>query len=154
MTLDGVYQLTFRIYHQEAEGTPEWTETHNDVNINGGVFNVTLGFSTPLPDELFESDCWLSVEIGTDGEMAPRQMLAVTLYSIRSGTAESVVENGINAGMISEGAGINPRGHRGEQRRLSFDQRNPHQLCPAPNGANDNLKRSPLFRHFLMQSGY
>lgn len=84
--LNGDYKLTFRIYNSASDGAPKWTEVHEGVAITNGIFQLILGSVTPL--ELpFNEDYWLSIEVGSDGEMSPRSRLASVGYAYRADAA-------------------------------------------------------------------
>jgi hypothetical protein len=51
--LNGTYDITFSIYQFEFDVTPLWSETHNDVAVANGLFNVLLGSVNLFPDSLF-----------------------------------------------------------------------------------------------------
>ena len=72
--LTGAYQMTFRIYDSETGGTLVWTETQS-VQVQNGIYNVLLGTITSL-NLSADGNYWLSLEVGADGEMAPRYRLA------------------------------------------------------------------------------
>ncbi|MCX6879882.1 MAG: tail fiber protein [Verrucomicrobia bacterium] len=84
--LDGSYKLTFRIYNQETGGGVLWQEVHNSTPVTKGIFAVPLGVATPL-NLPFDTAYWVSIEVGTDGEMSPRQRLTSAPYAIRAGQA-------------------------------------------------------------------
>ncbi|MCX6879881.1 MAG: tail fiber protein [Verrucomicrobia bacterium] len=84
--LDGNHKLTFRIYNQETGGGVLWQEVHNATPVTKGIFAVPLGASTPL-NLPFDTAYWVSIEVGTDGEMSPRQRLTSAPYAIRAGQA-------------------------------------------------------------------
>src|SRR3990172_97476 len=52
--LNGFFDMTFRFFDVETEGTALWSETQDSVRVNKGVFNVFLGASTPFPAPLFQ----------------------------------------------------------------------------------------------------
>jgi len=84
--LNEQYSLTFRLYDAETGGTKLWEETHPGVHVTKGVFVVPLGAITPL-DLQFDTAYWVSLEVGTDGEMKPRERLTAGPYAIRADTA-------------------------------------------------------------------
>ncbi len=94
--LNGSFDMVFRIYSSDTTPTPLWTETHNAVSIDQGVFNVFIGSFTSL-DGLFTAgqDRWLEVQIDTDPPMTPRYRIVSGAYSIHSDTADSVPWSGI-----------------------------------------------------------
>jgi PKD repeat protein len=75
--------LTFRIYNQETDGTPLWSETQEDVAVKNGVLDVLLGSAKEigLP---FDEQYYLSVEVNEDGEMSPRFVMTMVPYAFRS----------------------------------------------------------------------
>lgn len=70
--------MTFRFYEAPAGGTPLWSETHNNVPVNEGLFSVLLGGTSSIPPQLFAEnvDLWLGITVGTDEEMIPRDKIA------------------------------------------------------------------------------
>ena len=85
--LNGAYDITFRIYDHATAGELKWSEIHQDVSIENGIFQVLLGSVTPL-DLAFDEDYWIAIEIGTDGEMTPRTRLASVGYAYTAENAE------------------------------------------------------------------
>jgi hypothetical protein len=83
--LDGTYDITFRIYDSVSAPTALWTETHSDVTVREGYFNVLLGYSTPLPDDLFVApDRYIGVTVAPHDEMTPRQRFASVPYAFHA----------------------------------------------------------------------
>jgi len=81
--LDGLYQMTFRIYAQSSGGSAIWTEQRNGdnrVQIDDGLFSIQLGDVRQLSqDVIIASDAlYLGITIGTGSEMIPRLSLQVT----------------------------------------------------------------------------
>ena len=64
--LNGTFDLTFLISPDTLPGTDSsWSETHPDVQVTEGLFNVILGGIEPIDDRLFEysDERWLSVAV-------------------------------------------------------------------------------------------
>lgn len=83
--LNGSYKITFRIYDVESGGSPIWSERHDAVGIENGVFSMLLGGISPL-DISFDKPYWISIEINTTdgtGEM-PRQRITSVGYAYRA----------------------------------------------------------------------
>jgi len=89
--LDGVaVDLTFRFYDDEEVGKLLLTEQQMGIQITEGTFNVLIGSGTVTPGtentlpDVFENHnmIWLSTEVGSDGEMTPRQLIAPAGYAI------------------------------------------------------------------------
>lgn len=82
--------MTFRLYDSSTGGPALWEETHNEVAVIDGIFNVELGAvraleSTELPAG---EDRWLSVQIDNDDEMTPRQSLVSVPYALHASFAD------------------------------------------------------------------
>ncbi len=73
--LEGPYTLAFRLYDATTGGTKEWEEVQPNVPLQGGHFSVLLGQVTPLDGMNWSQPCWLSVQVGIDPELAPRQRI-------------------------------------------------------------------------------
>lgn len=89
VSLYGSYDLKFCIYDAAAGGNLLWAETQTAVSVSDGIFSVLLGNITAL-DLPFDKDYWLSTEVGTSGEMFPRQRITSVGYAIRAETAEKL----------------------------------------------------------------
>jgi len=79
--LDGTYDLEFRLYDDEIVGAVEWgPETHVDVPIASGIFQVALGtFVTLYPNDFDEA---LFLAVAVDGTVVtPRQPLRSVPYA-------------------------------------------------------------------------
>lgn len=99
--LNGSYNITFRLYESETGGSPIWTEPQTNVAVNNGIFTALLGKVTPL-DLPFSDAYWLSLAVGGDNEMAPRQQLTTVGYAIHAETAENFLSG--SAGLVPKGA--------------------------------------------------
>jgi hypothetical protein len=87
--VNGSVSITFRIYDTATAGSLQWTEAQT-VAVTNGIYAVYLADTTPFPAGLFDSQVWLSVQVGTDLEMTPRYRLAASPYSIRAVTATNL----------------------------------------------------------------
>ncbi len=83
-TVDGTHDITFNLYDSETElSSPLWTETHRDVPLTDGYFNVFLGSVNPFGSEVdFSGQYWLGVSIDGNPEMAPRFRLSASPYAL------------------------------------------------------------------------
>ncbi len=87
--LDTIIDITFRIYSSQTGGTELWSETHSNVQVTRGIFNVLLGSVNPIPRTIFDgSTRYLQVEIGTE-VLSPRKPLVSVPYSFRSWYADT-----------------------------------------------------------------
>jgi len=92
---DGTYSMTLKLYNVPSGGTPFWEETHPNVEVTDGLFNVLLGEYVSLPldeGEPYPIDpTYLGVMVGSDPEMTPRQQMVSVPYAFRAGIAEQCV---------------------------------------------------------------
>ncbi len=78
--VDAIYDMVARLYDAEAGGTAEWgPETHNDVPVVAGLFNLVLGSTVVLNPDVFDEALFL--ELTVDGTVLPRQPLRTTAYA-------------------------------------------------------------------------
>jgi hypothetical protein len=79
--LDGEYDLAFRLYDADTGGDMEWgTETHNNVQVTNGLFQVVLGSTVALTPGVFDEALFLAV--GVEGEwLDTRQPLRTVPYA-------------------------------------------------------------------------
>jgi len=90
--LTGAYDITFRIYDAAVSGNLKWSEAHTGVVVNKGYFSLMLGSLTAL-DLLFDTPYWLTIQVGGDPEMTPRQRIGSVGYAYHA-------ENGVPQGAI------------------------------------------------------
>src|SRR3989304_808132 len=93
--------VEFKIYAVPAGGTAYWSETQSVTTNAGGVFNVLLGFSNPIPDSAFKDTLrWLGIKVGTDAEMSPRQQIVSNAYGYRVATGDGATGGTITGDVI------------------------------------------------------
>lgn len=84
---DGSYTFAFTLYATESDGDPLWSEVQQDVPVQSGMFQATLGSVQALsPAVLNNSPLWLAVAVRGPSEadftvLAPRQRLSAALLS-------------------------------------------------------------------------
>lgn len=97
--------MVFRIYNVASGGTPLWEEQWtgaNNVQVNDGLFNVMLGSLTSLPAGLTNnSNLFLGITIGTDGEMSPRVQLGSVPFAMQ---AVNIPDNSVTSAKIQNGS--------------------------------------------------
>lgn len=96
--LDGDYFMVFSIYDLSTGGAALWWEEQT-VSVTNGIYNVRIGQNptvNPFPDDLFDGNRWLGVTVETDAEMAPRQLLTSTPFSMRAAVADMVANDAVN----------------------------------------------------------
>jgi frataxin-like iron-binding protein CyaY len=117
--VNGYRNFKFHIYNQLEGGASQWgAETHNNVLVSNGIFNVILRETTSLtPTHLYSDDTlYLGIEVGSggswDGQMSPRQQLTSVAYSIWAKSVENVTAStadpdntfvGVDAGLVTTG---------------------------------------------------
>jgi len=97
IALNGLYDMTFRLYSGSCEGTLLWTEIHNgasQVQITNGLFNVLLGDITAFPEvsTTFNQPLWLQITVGAT-VMSPCEAfnpVPYAMYAISSPGSGSV----------------------------------------------------------------
>jgi hypothetical protein len=91
--VDGAREMTFRIYNHPTEEGALWAEAHTESNavpVQNGLFNVTLGSLTPIPDSVWIEDAlYLGIQIGSDPEMSPREAIHLLPPRIESGSLDA-----------------------------------------------------------------
>ncbi len=89
--IEGRINITFRLYTTPTGGAPIWLEAHTNTNavpVSNGVFNVLLGSLTPIPATAWaNSALYLGVQVGTDVEMTPREMVSMVAYALQASRA-------------------------------------------------------------------
>jgi hypothetical protein len=86
--LQGPYTLTFRLYDADTAGALVWQEVQANVPINKGHFSVLLGSVTSLNVD-WNLTLWLSVQVGSDPELLPRQRITSVPLAIRAEVADT-----------------------------------------------------------------
>jgi len=81
--LHGTFDITFEIYDDSTNGTLLWSEDHDSVLVDSGVFNVLLGSIAEIPEVTFNSaNRWLEVTINTPpGQVFPRTRITSVAYA-------------------------------------------------------------------------
>ncbi|MCD4813758.1 hypothetical protein K8S19_08720 [bacterium] len=95
--VDGQYAVTFRLYAAESGGTMVWEEAQ-PVATQNGYFNTVLGNSTALTPSIFNQSLWVSVQVGTNVELSPRQKLGTSAYAM------TVADGAITTNKVSDSA--------------------------------------------------
>jgi hypothetical protein len=107
-TLNGLYNIIFRIYDAEAAGNLLWQGTYSGTQINKGIFNILLGDVSDagfnFSNLAFDKPYWLEIKVGTDAPMTPRQRIASVGYAVRAENAEKIQakDTDMNPGYLSD----------------------------------------------------
>ena len=98
--VNGLVDLDFALFDTEAGGNALWTESHLDVDVIDGVYDVALGSTTAI-DASVLSGSKVYLEIDVEGEtLTPRQRLLAVPYAIRAENADNV--NGLSGVFVTE----------------------------------------------------
>ena len=94
-SISGIYDMTFRLY-SDIDGTNQrWIETHegeNEVIVDSGLFDVTLGRLNPIPATVWnEPELYLGIQIGEDDEMRPLEEINLLPPQIATGSLDASV---------------------------------------------------------------
>jgi hypothetical protein len=112
--LDGTYDMAFSLYDAATGGTREWgPETHNNVQVNDGLFSVGLGETVTLYPNDFDEALFLAVDVnGT--VLSTRQPVRSVAYAfgLVPGAEVDGDPNSGNYGLYvrNSGAGSTDRG--------------------------------------------
>ena len=118
--LDAPVNITFAIYDFDIGGTALWSETVNVV-VSNGLFQTELGFSNPIPENVFDTDfLYLGLSVETDDEMVPRQQLSSVPFANKAEDAKTL--DGISAFSLDQSAHV-------------VSSSNPHNVTAAQVGA-------------------
>lgn len=80
----GALAMIFSLYDQPAGGAVLWQESHPQVAVLGGFFQVELGQEELLAVELFETPLYLGVSIDGDTEIVPRSTISSVPFARRA----------------------------------------------------------------------
>lgn len=97
--IEGAVDLSFSLYRDQAKSDLAWTETHSNVQIEQGVFNVTLGANTPLSPSLFVDALYLAVAVDGEDEMDPLHPLLSVPYAFRALSVEGTTLGDLGCGV-------------------------------------------------------
>lgn len=96
------YEITFSLYETE-DATVALCSDSNIVNVENGLFNSSID---NCYDDLWGQKVWLGVQVGSDPEMTPRQVILPVAYALTvrpgaliSGTVDGILTvNGTGGG--------------------------------------------------------
>lgn len=100
--LSGDYDITARLYAADLGGVQLWEETHYQVAVSNGVFNLKLGSVNAFSPELdFSTAYWLGIAINDESELEPRLEFASVATALMSKT---VMDGSVTSAKIADGA--------------------------------------------------
>ncbi len=102
--LTGSYDLTFRLYSAASGGTPLCEDT-DTIDVNNGLFFAYMDFCTA--NHINGRQLYLGIEVGSDGEMTPRQPIYAVPYawSLRPGALISDTMSSAPLNVYNHGSG-------------------------------------------------
>ncbi len=104
--------LTFGIWDAGTGGTSHWEATFENVAVEDGYFSVILGegedpvtLEAKTATEAFQDldEAWLSVKIGDDPVLSPRQPIGSVPYAARAQTLDGLNLDGLDGRFVNEG---------------------------------------------------
>ncbi len=99
--VEGARSMEFRVYR----GTNRLWQEARQCTVRTGLFAVTLGAVTPIPDSVFVTGQTRELELVVEGQaLAPRVELASVGYSFRAGNVERPLAPGVGTAEIADGA--------------------------------------------------
>ena len=99
--LDTTVDMEFVIYDDSTGSGVIWTETHLDVTVEDGLFEVILGsVSGVTEDVVSDSVRWLGITVGDDSEIHPRTKLVTVPYAFRVSTVDGATGGTISGDVI------------------------------------------------------
>lgn len=106
--LTGSYNMTFRLYSASSGGSALWTEQWNNVQVASGLFNVLLGSTTAIPQNVITGNntLWLGITVGSDGEMTPRVQLGSVPFATQALTVPDGSITTAKLNLVSGNVGI------------------------------------------------
>ncbi|HSQ75374.1 MAG TPA: hypothetical protein VLT13_07440 [Bacteroidota bacterium] len=125
---DGKYAVVFTLY--DDAGTTVWTETHTQMPVGGGMFNVALGSVNPFSIP-FDKPYFLGIKVGSDPEMTPRVPLMSAPYAIRA--EEAIKLLGYHVSSTPEPNKLLP---------LDASGKFPASVLPGGTGGDDYIKKN------------
>lgn len=94
--------VTFRIYDAYTGGNELWMEVVQVTTDRNGNFTAILGENIPL-NLSFDTDYWMSLQVGGDPEMVPRLKLHMVPYSARTDTSDYAFSSLSGGGWVDDG---------------------------------------------------
>ena len=102
---DGNYSVRFSLWTAATAGTEKWSQTISPVAVRSGVFAALLDLGSGFENaaaaaNLFNTDLWLEIKVGSDPALLPRQPLVSVPYAMK---ANSVQDGAITGASLANG---------------------------------------------------
>ena len=92
--------ITFTLYDAATNGNQLWTETHNNVSVTNGLFQVELNsVNANWGTANFATDMWLQITVGAT-TLSPRVTFNASGYSLAGKATSLQIASGAGAGKI------------------------------------------------------
>jgi hypothetical protein len=138
---DGTVNLVFRIFDAKQSGSQLWSETHSNVEVKSGVFNVLLGGITSFSQNVFRESGERFLEIAVNSNtLSERFKITSVAYAIRAECADNVADNAVSSATIQNG----------EIRRVDIAS---GQVVRSLNAMTDDIRIGAGANVFITQSG-
>jgi hypothetical protein len=85
---DSGYTVTFRLFSVLTGGTAFWSEMQS-VQTHAGLFNVLLGYFTPIVSLPTDGNCYLEMQVGDNTPMRPRTRIVSSGYAFVARKADT-----------------------------------------------------------------
>jgi hypothetical protein len=93
MPVNSTPDVTITIFEDETGITQLWSESHDDVPVVDGLFDVILGSVNPIPESVFTGEVrWLGVQVDGGPMSEPLTAIVSSAYAFRSGVADSLAD--------------------------------------------------------------
>jgi hypothetical protein len=89
---EGLLSFTFRLYRDDTDTLPLWSEQHENVPVVRGVFRVELGSVSGLDETAVVAARTVGVAVNNGDELSPRQRLVSVPFSVAAGRAEQATQ--------------------------------------------------------------
>lgn len=89
-----VYDLTFKVYDALTNGNLKWQETHTDIPVVKGFFNVVLGSNTDITPAFSSASAFLEITVDSGTPITPRQQVLSSPYAIKADHHSNVIPAG------------------------------------------------------------
>lgn len=103
----GLHKITLRIFDNVTGGTELHTETFDNTAVRNGNFSVVVGDAKAIGAAVFDNaNLYISIAVGTDPEMLPRQRLFPVPWAMQAGqaiTATTLFANASVNGLTTTG---------------------------------------------------
>jgi len=87
--ITGNYPVIFSIYENETGGGALWTEIHNNIKFENGIFSVELGSEVSFDNLGFDKSYYLGINVNNAGELLPRTKINYNMFSIKSAYSDT-----------------------------------------------------------------